>query len=220
MSRPHSCPATGVHTHGRSPLRTHRSVALSLATLVLLGTTACTGSDESDEQPTDGSSSAQAEAGDAGDAAAVALDEQVTVLIDRGIEQASAGDYTSASVTFDNALVLDPGNKFALFNLGLIAQVQSQRNQALKWYDAALESDPQYTPAMYNKAILLEKRDLAKSVELYEQILTIDDQASTTYFRLSFAYAELGQDDLAEEMRARAIELDPTLADVDTLPPG
>ena len=70
---------------------------------------------------------------------------------------------------------------------------QDSPQSAIKYYDKALASDPEYTPALYNKAILLEPDDLEAAVAIYEQILTIDPKASTTYLRLSFAYDTLGR---------------------------
>jgi len=147
-----------------------------------------------------------------------AADDQITALIEAGISQAQKGDLAAAKVTFTNALTLDSGNKFALFNLGLIAQTEGKTEAAIKLYDKALETDPKYTPAMFNKAILLEPTDLEAAVAIYEKILTIDPKASTTYLRLSFAYRTLGDDEKADQMRAKAIDLDPSLAQITELP--
>ena len=190
----------------------------TIALLLGLGT-AC--SDDSKDDGKDKPSATASGSTATGSAAATgddSLESRVNTLVQTGITQAQSGDYATAQTTFNNVLVIDPGNKFALFNLGVIEQTNGRAQSAIKYYDKALESDPEYTPALYNKAILLEPDDLEAAVAIYEQILTIDPKASTTYLRLSFAYDTLGDPDKAEEMRQKAIELDPSLADVTEAP--
>lgn len=194
--------------------RTRKLFASAAVTALVVGV----GASCSDDSGGDDDKAAGGGAGGAGASASAAADaesgveEKVNTLIQTGIEQAQGGDLVSARTTFNNALVIDPGNKFALFNLGVIEQSEGRPKVAIEFYDKALKSDPSYTPALYNKAILLEPDDLAAAVALYEQILTVDPEASTTYLRLSFAYDTLGQPDKAEEARQKAVELDPALA--------
>lgn len=186
-------------------LRMPARVALAAVTVIALAACSADGSGDSTESP-----SASVSGSDS--TAEGELTSEVARLIQEGIDQAQSGDLRDAAVTFNNALVLDPGNKYALYNLGLVAQTRGKEADALAYYEQALESDPQYTPAMFNKAILLEADDLDQAIEIYRQILEIDDQASTTYLRLSWAYQQQGEDDLADEMAAKAVELDPSLA--------
>ena len=194
------------------------SSAAIIAVLLGLGTACSDSGKDDDSKPSGSSSSSSTESGDPNDPNS--LEAKVNTLIQDGIAQANAGDFTTAQTTFNNVLVIDPGNKFALFNLGVIEQTNNRPAQAIKFYDKALASDPAYTPAMYNKAILLEPDDLQGAVAIYEQILTIDPKASTTYLRLSFAYDTLGDAAKAEEMRQKAIELDPSLASQTAAPPA
>lgn len=189
------------------------SIAGTAIALTLLGT-ASSCSEDAPATDTGASPDRSASASAAGADTAT----QADTLIQTGISQAQAGDLTSAEVTFNNALVLDPGNKFALFNLGVIAQGKGDAAAATGFYDQALASDPAYTPALYNKAILLEASDLPGAVDLYEKILTIDKKASTTYLRLSFAYDKLGEPGRAQAAREKAVQLDPSLASVTGAP--
>jgi tetratricopeptide (TPR) repeat protein len=191
-------------------MRWRSTVAATLLTLAPAVSSCTSDSDETPEATGEATATAESDAATA----------QVDTLLEKGIAQAQAGDLDAARVTFDNVLSLDPGNKYALFNLGIIEQSRKKRAAALDYYDAALESDPEYTPAMYNKAILVERADLEEAVGIYEAILEIDPEASTTYLRLSFAYEELGQQEKADTMRQKAVELDPSLADVTAAPDG
>ena len=83
---------------------------------------------------------------------------------------------------------------------------------ALSYYDRALSADRTYTPAMYNKAIILEARNMRRALALYKQIVTLNPNASTAYLRMAAVYARQGHDVLANEARSKAIVLNPSLA--------
>jgi tetratricopeptide (TPR) repeat protein len=180
-----------------------------LAAVIALLTAACLaiagcGSGGSDHQSSSGSSSASAN-GTANSAAA---------LLSAGIAQANAKQYQAAETTFRNVLVISPRNKFAWYNLGLLAQIQNQTASALSAYSRALSIDPRYTPAMYNKAILLERKDPHAALALYKQITSINPKAATAYLRESFLYGRLGDKRTAAQARARAIALDKRLSTI------
>jgi tetratricopeptide (TPR) repeat protein len=137
-----------------------------------------------------------------------------TALINTGIAQANARQYQQAETTFRDVLVLSPNNKFAWYNLGLIAQVQNQSSAAVADYSKALSIDTKYTPAMYNEAILLERTNLRSALALYQQITSINPKAATAYLRESFVYDRLGDKSKANQARARALALDPSLSTV------
>ena len=88
---------------------------------------------------------------------------------------------------------VSPKNVLALYNLGVIDQKENKTSVALAYYDRALTSDSTYTPAMYNKAIILEATDLNAALALYKQIVAINPKASTAYLRMAFVYARQGQ---------------------------
>lgn len=139
-----------------------------------------------------------------------------TSLLTSGIAQANAKQYKQAETTFHAVLILSPDNKFAWYNLGLLAQIQNQAATALADYGKAISIDPKYTPAMYNKAILLERTDLRSALALYRQIIAINPKAATAYLRESFVYDRLGDKRSASQARARAIGLDSSLSTVTT----
>ena len=143
----------------------------------------------------------------AGDAAAT--------LIQTGLAQLSAGQDKSARLTFENALAVDPENLYALYNLGVIAQNAGRDDPALEFYDRALVSKADYAPALYNKAIIVEATDLEESVQLYRQVIGIDDQLAAAHMRLGFALVHLGQTDEGEGFLEQGIALDPAMADIE-----
>jgi len=133
-------------------------------------------------------------------------------LLKQGITQAQANMLGQATTTFKDVLQLSPKDTYAFYNLGLIEQQRHDTIQALSYYDQAISSDQTYTPALYNKAILLEATDLNSALALYQQIVKINPKASTAYLRMAFVYAEQGNDAQAQAARTKAIALDSSLA--------
>lgn len=176
---------------------------IALLAAACLATTGC-GSGGSDHKSSPQSTSTSANSS-ASSAAA---------LLSAGIAQANAKQYQAAETTFRNVLVISPKNKFAWYNLGLLAQIQSHAAAALDAYSKALSIDPRYTPAMYNKAILLERKTPQAALALYKQIISINPKAATAYLRESFVYERLGDKRRAGQARARAIALDKRLSTV------
>lgn len=169
----------------------------------VLLTASCSGSDDPD---TKGSESSESTAPDAPDAAAT--------LVEQGIQQLTNGKDVAAKTTFENVLALDPENLYAWYNLGLIAQRAGDNEEAVERYDHALVIQPDYTPALYNKAILLETTGLDQSIQLYRQVIGIDDQMAAAYMRLGFALLHLGETEEGEGFLEQGIALDPAMEDV------
>ena len=147
-----------------------------------------------------------------GNSPAAQNDSAVQALLHKGITQAQAKQFDQAVTTFNDVLLLSPKNVLALYNLGVIDQTQNKTPVALEYYDRALTSDSTYTPALYNKAIILEATDLDGALALYKQIVAINPKASTAYLRMAFVYAKQGQTAQADAARSKAIALDPSLA--------
>lgn len=136
----------------------------------------------------------------------------IQALLQEGVDQASANQVKMAITTFNDVLLLSPKNTYALYNLGLIEQMQKNTSAAIGYYKRAIASDPTYTPAMYNEAILLEKINLDSALALYQKIVKINPKASTAWLRMAFVYAEQGNTSQADTARAKAIALDPSLS--------
>jgi len=136
----------------------------------------------------------------------------VQALLKQGIDEANAKQVNQAVTTFNDVLLLSPKNTYALYNLGLINQLQKDTSGALDYYKRALASNPKYTPAMYNEAILLEPTDLNAALALYQTIVKINPKASTAYLRMAFVYSKQGKTAQADAARAKAVALDPSLA--------
>jgi len=147
---------------------------------------------------------------------ALTTDAAINRLVAAGISQAQAKQFAQAQTTFHDVLSLDPGNQYAWYNLGVIAQAQNHAKTAVSDYQQAIMSNPRDTSAMYNEAIALEPTNKQQSLSLYKQIVAINPKAATAYLRMSFLYDEMGDNTDAVAARNKATTLDPALGSVTT----
>src|SRR4051812_34383218 len=89
----------------------------------------------------DSKSAATAPSGDSSSAT-------VSQLLSQALQLHTGGDLDGASALYNEILGKDPQNKYALFNLGQIAQTRGQFDLAIEKYQAAIAVDPKYGPAL------------------------------------------------------------------------
>src|SRR5438067_6544188 len=68
----------------------------------------------------------------------------VASLLGAGISAQQQGRLDAATQLFRQVLAKDPGNVYAHYDLGVIAQSQNDNQTALREYGAALVSNPRY----------------------------------------------------------------------------
>ncbi|MFF9766302.1 tetratricopeptide repeat protein [Streptomyces sp. NPDC014636] len=132
-------------------------------------------------------------------------------LLQTGIRQGENKDFPGAARSFKRVLDLEPANKFAWYNLGVIAQHDNRTADARTAYDHALKSDPGFEPALYNKAILLGPTDTDQAIVILRHIVDADPKAATAYLHLGQALARKGRHDEAEDAFGLAVHADPSL---------
>lgn len=132
-------------------------------------------------------------------------------LLQAGIKQGEINDFAGAAATFKRVLDLDPQNKFAWYNLGVIAQHDNRTAGAQAAYDKALKIDPNFESALYNKAVLLESSDTDQAVVTLQRIVAANPKAATAYLHLGQDLAKKGQDKEAEDDFAHAVQADSSL---------
>ncbi|MFE5856145.1 tetratricopeptide repeat protein [Streptomyces sp. NPDC056500] len=132
-------------------------------------------------------------------------------LLESGLLQVRHQDIPNAKATFRRVLALDPKNKFAWYNLGVLAQNEGRQADAHHAYDAALKTDSSYTSALFNKALLLETGDPDAALNLLRRAVAADPKASTAYFHIGETLARKGLDKQARAAYRQAVELDPSL---------
>ncbi|MBV2155416.1 tetratricopeptide repeat protein [Kitasatospora sp. SUK 42] len=136
---------------------------------------------------------------------------RVELMLQEGIKQGELKNYDRAESTFRQVLGLDPGNKLAWYNLGVVAQQNNRSAEALTAYDSALKTDPAYQPALFNKAILLGPGDTDQAVSILRGIVAADPKAAGAHLNLGFDLAKQGRRAEAESSFRTAVQLDPSL---------
>ncbi|AZK96992.1 MULTISPECIES: tetratricopeptide repeat protein [Streptomyces] len=132
-------------------------------------------------------------------------------LLESGLLHFRHRDLPQAKAAFEHVLALDPENKLAWYNLGVLAQDQGRRSDAHRAYDAALKADSAYPSALFNKALLLKASDPDKALGLLRRAVAADPKASTAHFHIGEILARKGREDEARNAYHRAVGLDPAL---------
>jgi tetratricopeptide (TPR) repeat protein len=131
-----------------------------------------------------------------------------------------AGRVDEAQRLYLEVLKIDPENKFARFDLGVIEEARGHPAEAEAYYKKALAGDPKFVPALFNLAVLRAKAGANHEAgDLYQRIIA----ASPKFARAHLNYGlllidELGNRSKGEAELRRAIELDHSLTS--RIPPG
>jgi len=134
-------------------------------------------------------------------------------LLEAGLNAEVAGNYDLAEAKFRQLLKINPRHKFAHYNLGYIAQTQDRDSaEATKQYKAALKTDPEYGPALYNLAILKTTNgDDAGAIVLYKRAAAANPSDENTQLNLGLLLYKTGDKAGADEAFRKAISLNPVM---------
>jgi tetratricopeptide (TPR) repeat protein len=132
-------------------------------------------------------------------------------LVSAGLTAAGQGDDKAALSAFSQATVKDPSNYYAHYNLGTIYQKQNKTTLALQEYGLALQSNPQYVPALYNSATIYGATDPQLAITTYRKVIKLQPKAPTAYLNLGLLEAKLGIYGQAEKDLQKALDQDPKL---------
>jgi Flp pilus assembly protein TadD len=128
---------------------------------------------------------------------------EAQTLLSAGLMQSQYQDFSGAATSFKRVVALDPHNKIAWYNLGVIAQRDGKKADAREAYDKALKIDPSFDSALFNEA--------DRSIKLLKRVVAHNSKASTAYLHLGEALAKKGRDDEAQDAFSRAVAADPKL---------
>lgn len=138
--------------------------------------------------------------------------EKASDAVNRGLEAHLAGKLDEATTAYREALALDPQNKFAYFNLGLIDQTQNHLEAAENNYRVALGIDPDFPSALFNLAIVRKALgDPQEAIRLYRHVISITPDNASAHLNLGFLLRDAGDTAGANAELATATNLDPTL---------
>jgi tetratricopeptide (TPR) repeat protein len=183
-------------------------ISAAVLAMVAAAAVACSTSPDSAATTTSSSKSPPAK----GAPASLTDGNEVNSLLSSGLKQADKKSWSAATASFQKVLAISPGNVYANYDLGWIAQSRGNSNEAISYYKKCLAANAAYTPAMYNEAILLETSQPQQAIAVYRKIVSIDPKASTAYLRMALVQAEQGDATDAKANDAKAVSLDPALS--------
>ncbi len=133
-------------------------------------------------------------------------------LLAQGLAQHKAGNLEGAAKLYNQILTTDAKNKFALFNLGVIAQTNKNYDEAIAKYKAAIADDPAFYSPTYNLGLTYAaKGDRANGIVHLRKAVEIDPKAAQAYFNLGTLLIQDGKTDEGTKLLNQAFAIDPSL---------
>lgn len=132
--------------------------------------------------------------------------------LESALEAHAQGRLEEAVRLYQQVLALDPENKFAYYNLGLVDQTEGRTDAAAANYTEALAIDPEFEPALFNLAIIrADQGSTDEAIELYRRLLATDPEEAGAHLNLGFLLLDRGQRKEGRAELATAVTLDPSL---------
>jgi len=133
-------------------------------------------------------------------------------VLQQALQAHADGDLDAAADLYKRVLVLDPENKFAYYNLGLIHQTEGRLGAAAENYEQAIAIDPTFGPALFNLAtVRAEEGAPEEAIDLYRQVLEVNADNAAAHLNLGFLLVDNGERKEGKAELAIAVQLDPTL---------
>ncbi|TAK91698.1 MAG: tetratricopeptide repeat protein [Burkholderiaceae bacterium] len=147
---------------------------------------------------------------------AVACDEKhVDAWTNLGVILKTLGHLEEAIRCYNQALRLNPHQISALFNLGVLYDSLEQFDLSIDFYRRCLLLDDSHTMAAFNMGIALRHvGELEESLIYFQHILQREPHHTGALQNLGASFQELGRNQEADECYARALQLDPDVAEV------
>ena len=124
----------------------------------------------------------------------------------------SEGRIEEAADLYERVLVLDPRNKFAYYNLGLIDQTRGRDDQAVASYRQALAIDPSFVPALFNLATIRTEQGVTdEAISLYRSVIEVNENHAAAHLNLGFLLLDTGRRSQAQAELSLATALDASL---------
>lgn len=138
--------------------------------------------------------------------------DEVGAVLRQALQAHADGDLDQAADLYRQVLVLDPENRFAYYNLGLIHQTEGRLGAAAEQYEQALGVDPAFGPALFNLAtVRTEQGDTGEAIDLYRQVLEGNPEHAGAHLNLGFLLVDTGHRKDGKAELAIAVQLDPSL---------
>jgi Tfp pilus assembly protein PilF len=133
-------------------------------------------------------------------------------LVDAGAHLLRSGNIGAATQLFEQAIAKNPADPVGHYDLGVVDQEKGDTKQALREYSQALADDPNYVPALYNKASIFKTRTPLLAIFYYRKVISLRPNAASALLDLGLLLSAR-QPSRAAGLRAlaKAISLQPSL---------
>lgn len=129
-----------------------------------------------------------------------------------GLQAAVQGDTATATTKFREVVALDPSNKLAYYNLGLIEQNAKNVAAAETDYRKTIAIDQKYAPALYNLGIIVaDAGNKVEAIDLYRRATVADPTFARAFLNLGLLLVDTGDRTGGALALGKAVQLDPTL---------
>lgn len=183
----------------------------SLVAVLGLGAGACTGGSSNSKVNV-----GRPELGNPGDAKPVEISNRAKLLFEDAVKaydaqkKARAFDFASLERKFNLALEADGRLAEAHFNLGVLAERQGKKDEAIRQYKQALDKKPTLRIAAENLAVISQNAgDVANAVRIYQDILDKYPDDAGSRARLAEIYRQQRDHEKAMELSRAALTRDP-----------
>jgi tetratricopeptide (TPR) repeat protein len=139
--------------------------------------------------------------------------QRASLALTAALRAHQEGKLDEAAELYEEVLTLQPRNKFAWYNLGLIDQTRDESAEAEERYREAISVDPDFVAALFNLAVLRTAAgDENEAIDLYRQIVEIRPGYAAAHLNLGFALIDVGEEREGRAELDEATRLDPSLA--------
>ncbi|MBW1896949.1 MAG: tetratricopeptide repeat protein, partial [Deltaproteobacteria bacterium] len=118
------------------------------------------------------------------------------IHVNVGLAHLEQGQLEAARENLNRALALNRNNYVALDLLGTVSRREKDNQQAAKWYEQALEINPEFATSYHNLAILhKETGDADKALKALKRAIALRPMSANAYGTLGLIQAEQGDYD-------------------------
>ena len=120
------------------------------------------------------------------------------------------GKYDNAIADFNEAIRLDPENKWFHNNRGITWKAKEQYDKAIDDFDEAIRIDPKFAAAYNNRGVAWNgKHRYIKAIADFDESIRLDSQYPNPYIGRGYAWYAQGQYAMAIDDYNQKIRLDP-----------
>ena len=142
--------------------------------------------------------------------------EEAHRLNDMAVKNCYTGKLALAIAQLKEAAILDDSSSEILSNLAIALSKDGKQKDARKVFDRVLEKTPDMAEAQVGMGLIMfERGNIEEAIEIFKQASNKGETEAFTYANLGYAYEQKEIIDKAVSNWQRAIELDPTLKDVE-----